>query len=313
MISIVIPVKNGGASFRRVLEAIAAQEAGQPVETVVVDSGSSDGSLEAARAHGAKVEEIPASEFGHGRTRNRGAELAGGEVLVFLSQDAVPRDPTWLATLVRGLGDPSVAGVYGRQLADDATPPPERYFLDFLYGPEPRRQEAASAAELSMETALFSNVNSAIRREAWERYRFAEDLIMAEDGDWARRVLLDGHALVYEPEAAVYHSHRYSLASAFRRFFDSGVASERNYLAGEESARVLRRKALDYALGEVRWLARSGNLRWLPYTLAYEAAKFLGLQVGSRHRLVPERLKPALSAHPDYWRSSQSRDLPQSR
>jgi hypothetical protein len=110
-----------------------------------------------------------------------------------------------------------------------------------------------------METALFSNVNSAIRRSAWEAHPFAEDLVMAEDGDWARRVLLDGDALLYEPAAAVYHWHSYSLRTAFSRFFDSGATAERNYLAGEGSEAVLRRRALDYARRELRWLARTGT------------------------------------------------------
>lgn len=302
MISIIIPVKDGGRHFEAVLEAVGRQKIDRSVEVVAVDSGSTDGSVEAAHRLGAAVHEIAPSEFGHGRTRNLGAELAQGDTLVFLSQDAPPVSEGWLSSLVGGLDDPAVAGVYGRQLPEPSAPPPERFFLDFLYGPEPRRQVAGSAAELSMETALFSNVNSAIRRSAWEQYRFAEDLVMAEDGDWARRVLLDGGVLLYEPAAAVHHSHRYSLGSAFRRFFDSGAAAERNYLAGEESARVLRRNALDYARSELRWLVSSKQARWIPYTVAYEGAKFLGLQVGARHRFVPRWLKPRLSAHPEFWR-----------
>jgi rhamnosyltransferase len=295
-------ISNGGRHFAAVLDAVSGQTVDQSIEVIVVDSGSGDGSVDLARRYGASVHEIPPAEFGHGRTRNLGAGLAQGDPLVFLSQDAAPSSPEWLEALTAGLEDPAVAGVYGRQLPDPSAPPPERFFLDFLYGPAPRRQVAASPAELSMETALFSNVNSAIRRSAWEQYRFAEDLVMAEDGDWARRVLLDGHTLLYEPAAAVHHSHRYSLGSAFRRFFDSGAAAERNYLAGEGSASVLRRNAVDYARSEMRWLVGSGNARWIPYTIAYEGAKFLGLQAGARHRLVPRSLRPRLSAHPEFWR-----------
>ena len=70
--------------------------------------------------------------------------------------------------------------------------PPERYFLDYLYGPTPRVQSLGAGGGLSMETTLFSNANSAIRRRSWERFEFAEDLIMSEDQDWARRVLVAG-------------------------------------------------------------------------------------------------------------------------
>ena len=141
MISVVIPVKDGGADLGRCLDAIGRQVVEHEVEVVIVDSGSRDGSAELARSRGARVHEIPASEFGHGRTRNLGAELARGEVLVFTSQDAFAADETWLATLVHSLaGTERVAGAYGRQLPHDDATPPERYFLDFLYGPEARRQ-----------------------------------------------------------------------------------------------------------------------------------------------------------------------------
>jgi rhamnosyltransferase len=304
-ISIVIPVKDGGEDLQRCLEAIAAQRVGeeQRVELVVVDSGSSDGSVELAREHGALLREIPPHEFSHGHSRNLGASLSSGELLVFISQDATPTDADWLARLTAPLSaDPRVAGVYGRQVANDDASPPERYFLDFLYGPRPRVQQAASVRELSMETTLFSNANSAIRRELWERFPFVEDIIMSEDQEWSRRALLDGWTIVYEPLAAVRHSHAYTLSSAFKRFFDSGASADRAYLAGQrDSSRVLRRTALRYARGEIGWLLRSGQARWIPYTVVYELTKMAGLLLGARHQRLPPALRRRLSGLPSFW------------
>ena len=135
MISVVIPVKNGGTDLVRCLEAIAAQQIGDEVEVVVVDSGSSDGSAETAQRLGARVHSIAPTEFHHGRTRNLGAELARGDILVFTSQDAHAADEHWLANLTSPLAGENVAGAYGRQLPHRDARPPERYFLDFLYGP----------------------------------------------------------------------------------------------------------------------------------------------------------------------------------
>jgi rhamnosyltransferase len=176
--------------------------------------------------------------------------------------------------------------------------------MEFLYGPEPRSQAAAGPADLTMATTLFSNANSAVRRRFLEEHPFAGDIIMSEDQEWSRRVLLAGERLRYEPRAAVRHSHPYTVREAFSRFFDSGVSSERAYMAGgKPAASVLRRRALDYARGELRWLWGSGNGRWIPYAAVYEGAKFVGLQLGARHQRLPLWLKRRVSALPSYWES----------
>lgn len=303
MISIVIPVKDGGSDLVRCLEAIRGQRLDDDVEIVVVDSGSSDGSPERARELGARVHEIPPDDFNHGRTRNLGAELARGDTLVFTSQDAYAADDGWLASLVAPLrSSPDVAGVYGRHVALDTASPPERYYWEFMYGPEPRTQRISAPAEVNFETTHFSNVNSAIPRALLRRFPFADDLIMSEDHEWSRRVLLAGYSIVYEPRAVVRHSHTYSIPGAFRRFFDSGVTADRSFGGETREARaVLRRASVRYARGEVAWLWRTGRRRWIPYTTVYELAKFTGLQLGRRHRRIPISLKRRLSALPSYW------------
>jgi rhamnosyltransferase len=303
VISVVVPTKDGGRDLVRCLDAIAGQVVEDEVEVVVVDSGSSDGSVERARGAGARVVEIPASEFTHGGARNLGAENARGERLVFTTQDAYAADERWLRALVAPLDTRgSVAGVYGRQLPHDDARPPERYFLDFLYGPAGRVQRAVDQSQLTYEATLFSNVSSAIPKEVWREYPFAEDVLMAEDQEWARRVLLAGLEIVYEPKAVVRHSHAYSLAAAFRRFFDSGASADRGYLSGGAAARAaIRSAARAYAAGEVAWLWRTGQRRWLPYAAVYELAKFAGLQLGARHRRLPRSLKRHLSTRPGYW------------
>ena len=303
MISVVIPVKNGGFDLARCLGAIRAQAVDVPVEILVVDSGSTDDSVIVARAHEAEVTEIPAHEFSHGASRNLGAAQARGEHLVFISQDAYPIATDWLARLTAPLREDSgVAGVYGRQLPPEGATPPEEYFLDFLYGPLARRQAVGSASELSMETTLFSNVNAAMPRNIWAANPFVEDIVMSEDQEWSRRMLLQGYALAYVPEAAVRHSHNYTLRAAFRRFFDSGASAERAYMAGERHSQdVLRRQAIEYARGEVRWLGKTDRLRWLPYAAVYEATKMLGLIAGTHHDRIPLVLKRRLSGMPGYW------------
>ena len=244
MISVIIPVKDGGDALRRCLDGIARQRTDEDVEALVVDSGSTDGSRELAQSMGARVLEEQAAGFRHGATRNLAAANARGELLVFTTQDAYAADEHWLERLCAPLrADDDVAGVYGRQIPNPDASPPDRFFLEFLYGPSPRVQRARDTADLSLLTTLFSNVNSAIRRSFWERFPFADDMFFAEDQDWSRRVLLAGYAIRYEPEAAVHHSHAYTLKTAFKRFFDTGASADRGFLAGPASSTVLRTRS----------------------------------------------------------------------
>jgi len=302
-VSVVIPVKDGGADLYRCLDRIRAQRLDQELEIVVVDSGSRDGSVDVARSFGAKVHGIRPEDFNHGATRNLGVSLASGRFLVFTSQDAEPDGEDWLSSLIAPLlSDDSIAGVYGRQIPHANAKPPERFFLEFLYGPNRKVQRATRPEDLSMQTTLFSNANSVIRRDVLERFPFVDDIIMSEDQEWSSRVLLAGYTIVYEPRAAVRHSHPYTIRAAFRRFFDSGVSADRSYLAGARPSKaVLYREAARYGREEIRWLRRTGNARWIPYAGVYELAKFAGLQLGASHGRLPTPLKQRFSATPSYW------------
>ncbi len=302
MISVLIPVKDGGLDLVRCLEAIARQQVDDTVEVIVVDSGSVDGSVERARGLGATVHEIPPEQFVHGATRNLAARFSSGDVLVFTSQDAVAVDEGWLRRLVAALDAPEVAGAYGRQLAPESARPPDRFFLDFLYGPQARTQRLGSIVELTFEQTLFSNANSAIPRSVWEANPFADEVAMSEDQEWSRRMLLAGYTIVYEPRAAVRHSHDYSLREAFKRFYASGTSADRSYVAGPGSNAALRRAAARYAVSELRWLWRNGHKRWIPFAAVYELTKAAGLTLGRhRPRLRVESERIAEDARAPTW------------
>ena len=94
------------------------------------------------------------------------------------------------------------------------------------------------------------------------------------------------------------HSHAYTIATAFRRFFDSGVSAEHAYVEGDASRAALRRAGSRYAREELAWLWQTGQRRWIPYTAVYELGKFAGLQLGLRHERLPRRLVGRLSSYP---------------
>src|SRR6266542_711285 len=165
-ISIILLTYNGGPTLPATLNAIATQSLdfdGQTLPTpeiVAIDSGSTDGTLDVLRQNGIIPHCIPHEEFGHGRTRNLGASLAHGQWLVYLSQDAVPASPLWLARLTRHLRDPGVAAAFGRQLPPAGLGPIETFFLEQTYPPRGATHSptAPGAGRASIRRIFFSNV-----------------------------------------------------------------------------------------------------------------------------------------------------------
>src|SRR5258705_5556824 len=224
-LSIIILTKNGGELFADVLARLFECDGILEAEILVIDSGSTDRTIEYAMRHPQiRLHRIPAAEFGHGKTRNLGARMTTRPVIVYLVQDATPAMPDFLTRLAMPLSDEGLAGVYGRQLPRSWTNKLERIFLDSTY---PDAREVRSCAErraLGIRDIFFSNVCSAIRRDVWERIPFDDSLIMSEDQLWAKQVLLAGQRLLYEPGAVVFHSHNYGLREVVKRNFYSGAS-----------------------------------------------------------------------------------------
>jgi rhamnosyltransferase len=225
--SIVIPTKNGGDLFLRLLAKLKQQTLWNFVELIVVDSGSTDGTLDSAYDVGAKVIEIPPNEFNHGSTRDYGISLASSEFVILLVQDAEPLDSNLLESILFQFKNPEVAGVYGRQIPrPDADLLTKRNLNNWLTGrtqPELRRlqskdwYEALSPLE-KLFFCNFDNVCSAVRKSVWRQHNFGH-VFFGEDIDWAERVLKSGFAIAYEPLAAVIHSHDRPILYEYKRTY----------------------------------------------------------------------------------------------
>jgi glycosyltransferase involved in cell wall biosynthesis len=244
-VTVAIPVKDGARYLAEVLAEVAAQELDAQVETLVIDSGSSDGSVEIARAAGARVVEIAPEEFGHGRTRNLAFDLADSECVAFLTQDATPASPHWLANLIAPLDAEAGVGLsFGPHLRRSGTATPiarelEEFFGSFSPKGETRLDAAVDGADA--RTGFFSNVNSAILRECWEEVRF-RDVAYSEDQAFAHDALAAGWRKAYVPDAAVLHAHDYPFTTFMRRYFDEyrGLKATTGHVESFRAARVAR-------------------------------------------------------------------------
>ena len=259
-------------------------------EVIVVDSGSTDRTLEIVGRYPVRLCQTPPEEFSWGRNRNVGARAAGGDYVVYLGADALPADRRWLSRLLEAFDTEDVAGVYGRQVPRDSAYPMEKFYLHYTYGTK-RRVQSWRRGTPTMDDTWFSNVSSAIRRDVWERHPFSDAVLFGEDQEWSLKALRAGYKIVYQPEAVVIHSHNYSLPKALKRWFNSGVSSYETYMPTEskESLYFLRR-GMKYLLAELGFLASRGHALWVPYAFVYEATKFGGLMLGRHHSRLPRRL-----------------------
>lgn len=303
--SIVIPTYNAGDAFEALMKSLASQETDFEYEVVVVDSGSMDGTPEIASRYGASVHRIPKEEFNHGATRNLGISLSRGEYVALTVQDAVPLDEHWLSAMVEDLErDEKVAGVYGRQIPHQNASLLTRALTKSLASASPERREqfiedAAQYRKMPpnrrRRLAAFDNVCSCIRRSVWEDLPF-DATNFGEDVRWGKKVVEAGYKVVYEPRAAVFHSHERGALYDLRRYYvDQRVLLELFGARGRPSLarlpvgvarttghlyRLLRREEVAAGALLLGWLA-------VKYAVPTQIGAYLGARSGTVARLSP--------------------------
>jgi rhamnosyltransferase len=203
--SVLIRTKDEAHALGATLEAVLAQDTA-PHEVLVIDSGSTDGTLAVAGRYDVTLLTISPRDWGYARALNQCAAAATGDVLVCLSAHCIPVDHHWLGNLVRHFADPCVTGVWGPQLRPGRPLPPA--------GPVSMQERGSYT--FATRTWGMSNANAAVRRSTWERFPFDESMPAAEDKAWAMLAMERGERIVHDPAAAVWHE-RHSVLNAYRR------------------------------------------------------------------------------------------------
>ena len=214
-VSIILRSFNEGWALRETLSALAAQDYAN-WELIVIDSGSTDGSVEMIRQmQPAHFVQIKSSEYIPGRVMNHGMRLAQSAYGIFLNADATPQGTDWLRLLVTPLFDPKTAAVFGRQI-----PRPDCWAV---YAADYDRCFGPHRASVHWDH-FFSMVSSGLRKDIWARRGFLENLQYAEDYEYTRWCKEQGYKIVYCPDSMVMHSHNYTPAQIYRRSFGDNRA-----------------------------------------------------------------------------------------
>jgi len=214
--TIVIRTLNEAEYLADLLVMIGRQKTnGLDHEVVLVDSGSTDGTIETARRHGCRITTIDKRDFSFGRSLNRGCEMAKGDILVFISGHCIPVDEHWLQTLCQPVFDGVVSYAYGRQIGDDDSHFSECRIFAKHY---------PKANLIPQEGFFCNNANAALLKTAWAARRFNEDLTGLEDMELAKWLLANDHRLGYVAQAPVFHHHRETWSLVRVRFEREAIA-----------------------------------------------------------------------------------------
>lgn len=311
---LVVPTYNPGLeAWAQWVQAVQSQNC-KPMQVVVVDSGSSDGSLALSKQAGYTVLHTQVKDFNHGATRqwalnqaflNAANGTSGSpppQFAVFLTQDAILAGPNALAELLQAFQDPQVAAAYGRQL-----PKPQALWLEahtraFNYPDTSRTVQLQDKASLGIKACFLSNSFAAFRLQAlMKEGGFPAHLPLGEDTYIAAKLLLSGQSLRYQASAAVYHSHNYNGLQDFQRMFDTGVFHAQNPwllqnfgTAEGEGAKLV--KSQWQALKQQPQFGRS-----LVHWLSTNALKLLGYKLGRAYQWLPRALVKKLAMHKAFW------------
>jgi len=215
--SVVFLTRNGGSLFQESLSAVFAQKTDFSFEVVVVDSGSTDGTVEFLREQPIRFHQIPPDSFNFGLTRDYGFSLGKGKVLITLSQDAVPATVDWLQTLCMPFNDPEVAVVQGREV-----PWPGRNGFFWERIPVFHLTRLSKRWSKMHQGFGLSFVNCAVRKSIWAANRMGR-IEMSEDKVFQKSLGQGSHRIVFARDAKVWHSHQYDFRSLVKRCKNEGL------------------------------------------------------------------------------------------
>lgn len=299
-VDVIIPTYKPDETFHRLMQMLEKQN--YPVNRILIMNTEESCFPRRGYEKLPKVEirHLKRSEFDHGGTRDRAARCATGELLCFLTQDAVPEDENLIGRLAEAFSDPGVMAAYARQLAAPGCHTIEQYTRSFNYPDKSRVKSAEDLKECGIKTFFCSNVCAMYRAEAYLRLGgFEQRTIFNEDMILAGKMILNGGKIAYVAQARVIHSHNYTPIQQLHRNFDLAVSqADHPEIFGmvkseSEGIRLVSQTA--------RYLCRIRKPWLVPALAVQSGCKFLGYRLGKRYRRLPSWLIRRLTMNRAYW------------
>jgi glycosyltransferase involved in cell wall biosynthesis len=272
--SLVIRAYNEEDHLGRLLTGIG-QQSMSGVEVILVDSGSTDRTVEIAREFKVRVVHIRPEEFTFGYALNQGIAASQGEFIVIASAHVYPMYSDWLTQLLAPFSDSRVALTYGKQRGNERSKFSEQQIFARWY---------PDTSQLHQLHPFCNNANAAIRRELWEQHPYDETLTGLEDLDWAKWVMDQGYTIAYSAEAEVIHVHDETPRGVYNRYRREAIAFKRIYPDEEFGFGNFLWLSLSNILSDFWHALRQGKLaQSMGSIIWFRIMQFLGTYRGYKH------------------------------
>jgi rhamnosyltransferase len=244
---------------------------------------------------------INKKDFDHGATRKYGASLSSADILLFMTQDAVPKDEFLIEKLLEPYTDPWVSATYARQLPDENADLLERYTRHFNYPKQSRIKSMDDLDELGIKTFFCSNVCATYRNSVYQKLGgFVEKTIFNEDMIMAAGMIRADYRIAYVADAKVVHSHKYTYLQQFTRNFDLGV-SHNEYVEVFHGVKS-ESEGIKLVKNTLAYLIEKKKYYLIPELILSSGFKFLGYQMGVRYDILPKDFIIRCSMNKSYWK-----------
>ena len=269
-VSVVMRSFNEAWAIGDTIRQLMAQDFDGEIELIVIDSGSSDGSIEIIKsANPAKLIQIPLGSYVPGVVLNQGAREASHDWIVYLNADATPVGKDWLTELLKPcLGNPKFGAAFSRQVPRPDCLAVFAHDYDRCFGPN---RESAKWEH------FFSMVSSVTHRSVLAQVPIREDLQFAEDDEWTRRLAAQGFEIPYAIHSVAMHSHNYTLRQSYKRAF--GDAKAMAATSPPRPSPVLLGWLAD-SFRDAKWCLANHRLTGLPFASAVRFSQRLGRRDG---------------------------------
>lgn len=299
-VDVVIPSYRPDEKFSRLVKKLQEQE--YPIGTIfVINTKAGRFPKEVEQMEKVKVSHIERREFDHGATRDMGMQMSKAEIVVFMTQDAVPADEYVIGNLVKVLEEDEMTGAaYARQLAASGCNYIEKYTRKFNYPENSRIKSKEDLQEMGIKTFFCSNVCAAYKRNIYEKAGgFCKKTIFNEDMILAGHMINAGYKVAYVAEARVIHSHNYTGMQQFHRNFDMAVSQAEHPEVFEgiksesEGIKLVKQTAAH--------LVKQRKIYMVPKLVYQSGCKYIGYRMGKMYKKLPDKVVKWCSMSPGYW------------